>query len=221
MSDFVERLTQKEIFEKFDIDIDNKYLVVLQHPVTTELGSSKNQVRETITAVKESGIPAIMIYPNNDAGSNDIINEIYESGIKYVPTLSLQEYISLMSNCSALIGNSSSGIHETQSFKIPTINIGTRQQGRLRSINVIDVDYHSSDIENAIETALYDEEFINKVNNGKNLYGEGDSADKIVKKLETIDISSNIIYFFCSCQVVTGITRSEFHDTSSPNIYLL
>ena len=98
-----------------------------------------------------------------------------------------------MSNCSALIGNSSSGIHETQSFKIPTINIGTRQQGRLRSINVIDVDYDSSDIENAIKTALYDKDFINKVNNGKNLYGEGDSADKIVKKLETIDISSNII----------------------------
>jgi len=189
----VEKLSQEEIFKNFGIDIDKKYLVVLQHPVTTELGSSKNQIEETITAVKESGVPAIMIYPNNDAGSNDIISKICESGIKYVPTLSLKEYVSLMSNCSALIGNSSSGIHETQSFKIPTINIGTRQQGRLRSINVIDVDYDSSDIENAIETALYDKDFINKVSNGKNLYGEGDSADKIVKKLEAIDISSNII----------------------------
>ena len=189
----VERLSQKEIFENFGINMDNKYLVVLQHPVTTELGSSKNQIEETIKAVKESGLPAIMIYPNNDAGSNDIIDKICESGIKYVPTLPLQEYVTLMSNCSALIGNSSSGIHETQTFKIPTINIGTRQQGRLRSINVIDVDYCSPDIKNAIATALYDKDFINKVNNSKNLYGEGGSADKIVKKLETIDISSNII----------------------------
>ena len=92
-----------------------------------------------------------------------------------------------------MVGNSSSGIHETQTFNVPTINVGTRQQGRLRSVNVIDVDYDSSQIENAIEKALYDDEFKNKIVNNKNPYGDGDSSDKIVKYLETIDIGKSVI----------------------------
>ena len=189
----VNRLSKEEILDRFDIDIDSKYIVVLQHPVTTELGNSKKQIEETIKAVKEVGLPAIMIYSNNDAGSEDIIKSINESGITYVPTLNLQEYVSLMSNCSALVGNSSSGIHETQTFNVPTINVGTRQQGRLRSVNVIDVDYDSSQIEKAIEKALYDDEFKNKIVNNKNPYGDGNSSNKIVKYLETIDIGKSVI----------------------------
>jgi len=88
----------------------------------------------------------------------------------------------------ALAGNSSSGIHETPTFGLPTINVGTRQQFRERGINVIDVDYKAKDIKKAIEKALFDKKFIQKCRRCKNPYDQGDSAKKIVKILEEIEL---------------------------------
>ena len=94
----------------------------------------------------------------------------------------------MLKRSKALIGNSSSGIHETATFNIPTINIGTRQNGRLRSNNVIDVDYNTDEIFDAIKKCekLSLREY-NKI------YGNGDSAEKIVDLLKKIDVSNNII----------------------------
>ena len=176
--------TPNEIEEKFGIDVHKKFFLVLQHPVTTELHKAKKQIKETLKAVKKSGVESVLIYPNNDAGSQAIIGEIKNSNIKYFPTLTLKDYVSLLSYATALIGNSSSGIHETATFKIPTINIGTRQQGRLRPENVLDVDYQEYEITGAINKILNDKKFFNEVKYCINPYGDGRSANRIMNILK-------------------------------------
>ena len=98
-----------------------------------------------------------------------------------------------MRHASALVGNSSSGIHETASFKVPTVNIGDRQAGRLRPENVIDVSNNEGEIRKGIEKALYNEAFLENVKNCKNLYGDGKSSEKIVKILKEIPLSKELI----------------------------
>ena len=150
-------------------------------------------VKETLKSVKKSGVESVLIYPNNDAGSQAIIGEIKNSNIKYFPTLSLQDYVSLLSYATSLIGNSSSGIHETATFKVPTINIGTRQQGRLRPGNVIDVDYEEYEITGAINKILNDKKFLKDVKYCINPYGDGKSASRIIDILKKINIGNKII----------------------------
>ena len=174
------------ILKKYNLN-DNFFLV-LQHPVTTEFGNSKNQILNTVKAVKKSGVDALFILPNNDAGFSEIINVVTNSGFKHVETLPLKDYVNLMKRSIALIGNSSSGIHETASFDVYTINIGTRQQGRLRSNNIIDVDYDEDEIYKAIE----DIKTRTKVKFEK-IYGDGDSSKKIVDLLKTLSIDKEII----------------------------
>ena len=123
---------------------------MIQHPVTTEYASARSQIKITLSAVKKSGYDVLAILPNNDAGFSPIIDEIEKSGINFVDTLSLSDYVNLLKNSSGLIGNSSSGIHESATFDIPTINIGTRQQGRLRGNNVFDVGHNMNDILSAM-----------------------------------------------------------------------
>ena len=112
------------------------------------------------------------------------------SNIQHVNTLSINDYVNLLKESSGLIGNSSSGIHETATFNIPTINIGTRQQGRLRPNNVIDVEHDIEQIKDAINQCLIIKEQGFKF---KNPYGDGKSALRIVNLLKTIDISNKII----------------------------
>ena len=97
-------------------------------------------------------------------------------------------FINLYRNVNALIGNSSSGIHETPTMGIPAINIGNRQQGRERAKNVIDVKNEKDDIIQGINKALFDKDFIEYVKNIKNPYGSGDSAEKIVSILREISL---------------------------------
>ena len=99
--------------------------------------------------------------PNNDAGYEKIANEIKLSGMSWAKTLSLSEYKVILKNCSILIGNSSSGIHEAATFKKPVINIGTRQNKRLKSKNVIDVNYNYQDIYKKIQYALNNKKYLN------------------------------------------------------------
>ena len=102
-------------------------------------------------------------------------------------------FLSLMSHSKFMIGNSSAGIREAPSFKLPAINIGTRQNGRLRAINAIDVDHKVSEIIAAIEKCLFDTDFLNKVENVKNPYGDGNASVRIVDILETIELSQKLI----------------------------
>ena len=160
--------------------------------MTSEENSDK-QILKTLKAIKNYNIQKLIVYPNNDAGSKKIIKVLKNSNYKIVKTLNLREYKTLLSNASVLIGNSSSGIHEAATFKIPVINIGTRQNGRLKPKNVINTGYNSKQIQNKISYVLNNKKFQKNLKNLKNPYGDGDSSKRIIKLLKTIKLDNKII----------------------------
>lgn len=178
--------------EKFNVDFSKPAILLIQHPVTTESSESRKQILKTIEVIKEMGLQALVALPNNDAGSSEIIDEIKNSGLSWYPSLSTNEFVNVYRNIWAIVGNSSSGIHESSTFGIPAVNIGTRQQDRERAGNVIDVDYDKESIRNGIEKALFNEEFREKVSKMNNPYGKGDSAKKIVNILKNINLNGII-----------------------------
>lgn len=181
-------LSFKKICERFNLDSKKKFILLIQHPVTSELNASKLQIIETLKAIKKTGIQALIILPNNDAGYFDIVKNIKNSKLKWTETFSLAEYKTLLKKCSVLVGNSSSGIHEAATYKIPVVNIGTRQNKRLKPKNVISVSYKSKNIFKAINLAT-SLKFKKKISKIKNPYGSGNSAKKIIRILKKIDLN--------------------------------
>ena len=177
-----------EIVKKYNLT--SPYFLLIQHPVTSEITESANQIKITLEAINKSNIKALIILPNNDAGYSKIMSQIKNSNIFSVDTLSINDYVNLLRYSSGLIGNSSSGIHEAASFDIPVINIGTRQQGRLRPDNVIDVGHDLEEIIDAINKCL---KIIDENISFNNPYGDGKSAQKIVTLLKKLNISDKII----------------------------
>lgn len=177
---------------KYNLDFFKPFVIMIQHPVTTEMKSSLDQIKETIDVIKRMDIQALALLPNNDAGHSKIIEEIKNSGIKWYPSLSTIDFINIYRNAWALVGNSSSGIHETPTFKIPAVNIGNRQMGRERAANVIDVPNNADAIEAGINKALFDEEFRAFVKTLENPYGIGNSSEQIVKLLKEVSFEGKI-----------------------------
>jgi len=186
-------IPKEELEKEFNLDFRRPFILVIQHPVTTEDKNSIDQIRETIKAIKALELQALFLLPNNDAGHAKIIEEIRESGLMWQPSLSTLKFVNLYRNASVLVGNSSSGIHETPTMRIPAVNIGTRQQGRERAENVLDVSYESDEIQQAIRKSLYDEDFRAMVSKVKNPYGEGRSAEQIVQVLKGLKLRPDLI----------------------------
>ena len=154
-------------------------------------------MREILRAIQELKMPTVMIYPNNDAGSQEIIEAIEktseESYVKIFRNLSHQDYIGLLRHAGVLIGNSSSGIIEAPSLQLPVVNIGTRNVGRLHADNVLFVDAKKEDIVDSIKTALYDKEFLTRVKECSNPYGNGKASKKITEVLADIKIDKKLL----------------------------
>ncbi len=187
----------KKIGEKYNLDLSKPILLMIQHPVTTEIESAAFQIKETLDAIVELKHQTILIYPNSDAGGRRMIEIIkkYEKYpfIKTFKSIPHKEYLSLMKVANVLVGNSSSGIIEAPSFHLPVVNIGTRQEGRERGENVIDVGYDKKQIKNAVETCLYDKSFIEKTKNCVSPYGTGGASKKIAKILAETRISRKLL----------------------------
>jgi UDP-N-acetylglucosamine 2-epimerase len=139
----------------------------------------------------------VILYPNSDSGGREIIKQIKEYEVDPLVTayksLTQITYFSLIKHASALIGNSSSGMIESSSFKLPVVNIGKRQEGREHADNVLNVDHNKVDIKNAITTCLNDETFRTKVDGAVNPYGKGNTSTLIADKLATIAIDQTIL----------------------------
>jgi len=178
------------IADYFNLDFEQPVMLMIQHPVTTEAADSFDQIKETVDAISETGVQTVVLLPNNDAGHARIIEYIKSSDLKWYPSLPGDIFINLYRNVNALIGNSSSGIHETPTMGIPAINIGNRQQGRERAENVIDVPNEKDAIVAGIQKALYDTEFVEAVRKMENPYGIGDSAERIVNILRHVSLDN-------------------------------
>lgn len=203
----LDRFSSTQFLHKKDLitsltskNIGNKYCVLIQHSIITEVDMQYKHIRETLDALLETDMHCFVNYPNSDAGFLEIINAYEEYSNKYpskftiFKNLDRVSYINLLRHASLLLGNSSSGILEVASLGLPVINIGNRQRGRLHGENVIFVDNDKSQIKMAIATCLEDEGFINKVKLKENIYGDGNSSNKIVEVLKNLVIDDNLLH---------------------------
>lgn len=185
------KVSKVKLFKKLNLDINKKTIILIQHAVTTEYGESKNQIFKTINVLKKldyKKFQIFAIYSNADPGSKEIIKQIKKAKFNLVKNIISDEFINLMKYSNILIGNSSCGIREAPSFKLPAINIGSRQNKRLRAKNVIDVSHSESEIRNAINFALNDKKFKKILKNVRNPYGNGNASGKIVDILKNINL---------------------------------
>ena len=187
----------------------NKPIVLFtQHSITTEFEKSLEQISPSLQALKnlaKEGVQVIVTYPNNDVGGRTIIEAIKSldtesiTGIQVHNSLGRYLYHGVLalavdpSRQVVCVGNSSSGIKESPIFGCPTVNIGSRQQGRLRGDNVIDVDYHQAEIVNAIKTCLYNNEFRSDCHNTDNPYHIGTAGKAIAEVLANVELGKKII----------------------------
>ena len=167
----------------------DKYIVILQHPVTTEITSTKAQIDETIKSIKficeKEKIKALWFWPNVDAGT-DIISKRLRSFrenynpnyVTFIKNLSPEKYLKILFNSLCFIGNSSSGIREGSYLGIPYVNIGNRQKNREKGKNVIDVGYSSKEIIKAVKTQIKKKKYKRET-----IYGKGNSSNLISKQL--------------------------------------
>ena len=188
---------KKGIFEDLNIENLNKYLLVVYHSVTEEFYNTEKNFNIFFEALKNIKLPKIWILPNNDAGSSIIKNQIFkkrENDTFIFDSLNREKYLYLLKNSSCIIGNSSSGLIEAPTFKIPCVNVGRRQNKRLRAKNVIDVINHDKNkIIKAINKSL-SKTFIKSLKNLKNPYGDGNSSQKIVETLIKTKIDKELLF---------------------------
>ena len=185
--------SKRETAKKYKLDLASPVLLLVQHPAEGD----KEQIKETMEAIKEKGFQTVVIYPNADAGGREMIKTIEQYRkypfIQIHKSLSRKNYLSLMNAASVMIGNSSSGIIESSAFHLPVINIGSRQKGRERAENVIDAGYDREQIKKAIQKALYDKKFGEKVKKCRNPYGNGKAGIKIGALLSKIKIDNKLL----------------------------
>ena len=167
----IPKFSKKRICNDYDLNPKDPYVVVTMHTVTSEIKQIQEYMKNVIDAITELNIQAILIRGNADAGSNKMLQIIKNSKIKEYLSIPFSNYINLLRNSSALVGNSSSGIMEAPFLRIPSVNIGTRQLGRLRSKSVIDCNYEKSNIKNAITKAINDKKFLKSIPSNQNLFG--------------------------------------------------
>jgi UDP-hydrolysing UDP-N-acetyl-D-glucosamine 2-epimerase len=181
------------------IDKNENFLIILQHPVTTEYDSSNKQIKKTFAAIQKIDLKKIILWPNADAGYEQISSEIRKlreknklKNYRIIKNLPIEDYAILLNRASCIVGNSSSAIRDGSFIGTPAVNIGTRQHSRLHGPNVIDVKNDEDKIYSAIRRQIKVKKF-----KSSKIYGSGDAAKKIIKilkKLNTIDIQKKINY---------------------------
>lgn len=195
----------QELAARYGVDPERPVVLFTQHSVTTEFEQAADQVRPSLEALRRlaaKGVQLVLTYPNNDAGGGRIIRELEAfraevPGVVLERSLGRYNYYGMLNLCGSAgrgvcAGNSSSGIKETPAFGCPAVNIGSRQQGRLRGVNVLDAPYEADAIEAALTVALWDEEFRVRCREGENPYGEGNTGARIAEVLATIELGPHI-----------------------------
>lgn len=187
-----------EISKKLNIEIKSPFILLIQHPVSSEVEQAKDQMEITLKAVSELNYDVVITSPNSDPGSKQMIKAIrkYEKKydrIKFFSYLERDLFVNVFRNASVLLGNSSCGIIEAPYLKTPTINVGTRQTQRQHSENIVFVDYNEKQIKRWINKAINDNKFIEKVKNCKSIYGEGRTGEKIANILANIEINDKLL----------------------------
>ena len=182
------------------INLNDEFLLLSFHPVTTELDQARNQASVLLDAVSECNIPTMALWPNSDGGSDYISKEIRsrrESGhlpnFRIFRNFSVPVYTTLMRKCSVLVGNSSSGIREGAYIGTPVVDIGTRQKHREKASNVINIGFNKSDIMAAISAQLKAKRYPRS-----DLYGSGNASSEIVNILRSATVKVQKEFYLCN-----------------------
>jgi UDP-hydrolysing UDP-N-acetyl-D-glucosamine 2-epimerase len=182
-------------FEKYggvgaSVDLSDGYIVVMQHPVTTEYQEAREHVVETLHAVRDTGLPALWFWPNVDAGSDGTSGAIRSfrevekpANIHFFKNMSPTDFLRLVHNSRCIVGNSSVGIRECAFLGVPTVNIGSRQSGRERGHNVKDVGYDRHEILAAIREHLGNGHLPND-----RIYGDGRAGERVADLLARVPL---------------------------------
>jgi UDP-N-acetylglucosamine 2-epimerase (non-hydrolysing)/GDP/UDP-N,N'-diacetylbacillosamine 2-epimerase (hydrolysing) len=189
-------LGREEVERRLNISLDQTTLAIIYHPVTL-CRDTLCEADELFAALADLPQKLLFIGPNADAGSRELLQRITafaerKSNVRFIPTIDHRTYLSLLPFLSLLIGNSSSGIMEAASFKLPAVNIGMRQSGRERARNVVDCTAERGAIARAIRRAIADT-FKTSLDDLKNPYGDGHTAEKIAEILSTVDLSASLL----------------------------
>lgn len=197
----------EELAERYKLDLAKPVLVFTQHSVTTEFEDAAAQVRPALIAMRRlaaEGVQVILTYPNNDAGGKAIIAELEKVAAEKLPNIQVHKslgrrnYHGVLNLCGkagrgVYAGNSSSGIKETAIFGCPVVNIGSRQQGRLRADNVIDTQYDQDQIYAACLKGIYDDGYRAHCASVTNPYGSGNAGPRIAEALATLDLGPALV----------------------------
>lgn len=190
-------LTRLEVFRRLRIPSDQDVLVVIQHPVSYSPATARQEMIEVLEAVRASGMAAVVIHPNSDAGSRGIVDAIRRLALppqfRMFKSLEREFYLSLLSYAKAMVGNSSSGIIDAPYFGLPSIQVGCRQAGRERGANVIEVPPDRKKIAAAIRRACRNGAFRRAAAGAKSLYGDGRSAEKIARILAEVVLGPALV----------------------------
>ncbi|MFA5838566.1 MAG: UDP-N-acetylglucosamine 2-epimerase [Candidatus Paceibacterota bacterium] len=178
------------------LDITKPFITVMQHPVTTETNNGEN-ILETIEAVNNLGIQVLWFWPNADAGTDSISKSIRmfrehkdPKNITFIKELLPEDFYAVLRKTSCLVGNSSCGIKESSYIGVPVVNIGTRQNGRVKAKNVLDVRYDRKEIKNAIKSQMK-----NGFYEPSNLYYKPNTSKMVVKILGEIEPETQKAFF--------------------------
>jgi UDP-hydrolysing UDP-N-acetyl-D-glucosamine 2-epimerase len=201
--------TPDEIVERFNLDLQKPILLFTQHSVTTEFNHAAEQIAPSLAAMerlaKEEDCQVLLTYPNNDAGGSAIIDELKRFDNRKIDNIQLHRSLGQYFYHGVLalakdgtrkvvcVGNSSSGIKETPAFGCPTINIGSRQQGRLRGENVEDVPYSQDMIVAAVKQAISDENYRQSCHKVENPYYLGGAGVKVAKVLAEVTMEKELL----------------------------
>jgi UDP-hydrolysing UDP-N-acetyl-D-glucosamine 2-epimerase len=172
-------------------DLDQPFLLVSQHPVTTEYGDGERQIGETLRAVAEVGLPAIVLWPNADAGAEDIARGIRkfrehedDSRLHFFKNLPTDDYVRLMKRTACIVGNSSSAIREGSFIGTPAVDVGLRQAGRQRGSNVLATGYDHEAIAAAVRRQLEHGPYTSEP-----IYGDGHAGARIADVLSRVEVT--------------------------------
>lgn len=173
------------------LDLSRPFVLVSQHPVTTEYGEGEKQITATLAAVREIGLQAIVLWPNADAGSDDVARGIrkwrereLDSNMHFFKNLPAATYARLMKKTACLVGNSSSGIREGAFIGTPVVNVGSRQDMRERGSNVMEVPHDAAAIADALRTQIAHGPY-----ESEPIYGDGKAGERIAELLSTVHVN--------------------------------
>jgi len=173
---------KEEVFQYYEVDFKD-YGILLYHPVTTELTGLRQSIRQIVDAVMESGMNYIVVFPNNDPGSEIIFQE-YErlkglDNFRVFPSIRFEKFLVFMKNSRFIIGNSSAGIREAPIYSVPTINLGSRQNNRFEYESILNVPEEKDAILNSIRDVMNSSEKILP----SYFFGDGKCTPKFLKAL--------------------------------------